>query len=437
MDTDQNECGICVEKFNKSSRVKVACPYCEYSACRKCCETWILGESAPICISPACGKEWTRKHLATSFTKSFVQNDYKKHRENLLFDQERALLPATQPIVENMIRCEKISREIERIEAEELSEIYKRMSRLRTQLSQLRQSNVQSASERSTFIKACSDPNCRGFLSSQWKCGICEKWACSNCHEIKGISRDSEHVCNPDNVATATLLASDTKSCPTCGTGIHKLEGCDQMFCTMCHTGFSWRTGRIETNIHNPHYYDWLRRTGGGNVPRNENDIQCGRDITNTFARQTSALLRQNDAPAETIRKSMVICEAMVHMRLVDLPKYETDRVLNNQALRVDYLRQRISEDDFKVQIQRLEKKQQKKREMYNVITMLINTVTDIMYRFNNSIGRSPQSHIQIHEILRETDEIVIYVNECLAEIATTYNSKRMMINDSMRLRPR
>jgi predicted transcriptional regulator len=434
MDTDQNECGICVEKYNKSSRVKVACPYCEYSACRKCCETWILGESAPICISPACGKEWTRKHLTTSFTKTFVTNDYKKHRENLLFDQERALLPATQPIVENQIRCEKISSEIERIETEELSEIYKRMSRLRTQLSQLRQSNVQSNGERSTFIKACSDSNCRGFLSSQWKCGICEKWACSNCHEIKGMSRDSEHVCNPDNVATAALLASDTKSCPTCGNGIYKIEGCDQMFCTMCHTAFSWRTGRIETNIHNPHYYDWLRRTGG-NVPRNDNDIQCGRDITNTFARQTSSLLRANGASAETIRKSMTICESMVHMRLIDLPRYEADRVLNNQELRVDYLRQKISEDDFKVQIQRLDKKHQKKREMYNVLTMLINTVTDIMYRFNNAIGRLSES--QVNDILSETDEITLYANECLADIATTYNSKRMIINDSMRLRPR
>jgi hypothetical protein len=202
----------------------------------------------------------------------------------------------------------------------------------------------------------------------------------------------------------------------------------------MCHTAFSWRTGRIETNIHNPHYYDWLRRTGG-NVPRNDNDIQCGRDITNTFARQTSSLLRANGASAETIRKSMTICEAMVHMRLVDLPRYEADRVLNNQELRVDYLRQKISEDDFKVQIQRLDKKHQKKREMYNVLTMLINTVTDIMYRFNNAIGRLSES--QVNDILNETDEITLYANECLADIATTYNSKRMIINDSMRLRPR
>ena len=123
-------------------------------------------------------------------------------------------------------------------------------------------------------------------------------------------------------------------------------------------------------------------------------------------------------------------------MRLVDLPKYEADRVLNNQALRVDYLRQKISEDDFKTQIQRIDKKHQKKREMFNVITMFINAVTDIMYRFQDDIRHDRLT--EAYAILNEIDQIVIYVNECLADIATTYNSKSMIINaDSMRLRPR
>ena len=123
-------------------------------------------------------------------------------------------------------------------------------------------------------------------------------------------------------------------------------------------------------------------------------------------------------------------------MRLVDLPKYEADRVLNNQALRVEYLRQKITEDEFKVQIQRIDKKHQKKLEMFNVLTMLINTVTDILYRFQNAIV--PGRLAEAYPILDEIDQIIIYVNECLADIATTYNSKSMIINaDSMRLRPR
>ena len=96
------ECDICVEKYNKSNRLAVSCPYCQYSACRKCCETWLLNETNARCLNATCGKEWTRQVVANTFTKSFMCNDYKKHRESVLFDLERALLPATQPLVENI-----------------------------------------------------------------------------------------------------------------------------------------------------------------------------------------------------------------------------------------------------------------------------------------------------------------------------------------------
>ena len=144
--------------------------------------------------------------------------------------------------------------------------------------------------ERTKFIKACPSPECRGFLSSQWKCGICQNFTCPDCHEIKGPERDCGHVCDENAKATATLLANDTKSCPNCGTGIYKIEGCDQMWCTECHTAFSWRTGRIENNIHNPHYYEWMRRNGG-EMPLNHNEIQCGREIDHHVSRGIDTLL--------------------------------------------------------------------------------------------------------------------------------------------------
>jgi hypothetical protein len=435
------ECDICIEKYNKSYRLKLNCPYCDYSACRKCCETWLLNETVPRCLNSQCGKELSRQYVASTFTKSFMNGDYKKHRETVLFDQERALLPATQPIVENIINREKIDAEIRRIEDEDLRAIYARIAALRSdrnRLSNVAQTNT--VSERSTFIKACPDSDCRGFLSSQWKCGLCEKWACSDCHEIKGMTRDCEHICNPDNVATAALLAMDTKSCPSCGAGIHKLEGCDQMFCTMCNTGFSWRTGRIETNIHNPHYFEWLRRTGG-EVPRNPNEIRCGHEITNTFTRILVSSMRSSGIHADTINKVTRICESIIHFRYVELVRFPADRVLNNQDLRIDYLRNKISEENFKIQIQRLDKKHQKNREIHNIFTILNNTVTDILYRFESEVRsanfytRSIEEKQSTIDILNEIDRIREYVNECLLEISKTYGSKRMIINESIRVR--
>lgn len=433
------DCEICTEKYNKSNRLPVKCSYCQYSACRKCCETWLLNETNARCLNARCGKEWTRQFVASTFTKTFMCTDYKKHRESTLFDLERALLPATQPLVENILQREKIETEIRRIEVEELSEINRRISALRAEHNRIgRTSN--NTTERSTFVKACPDGDCRGFLSSQWKCGLCEKWACSDCHEIKGLTRDCEHVCDPNNVATAALIANDTKSCPSCGMGINKLEGCDQMFCTQCNTGFSWRTGRIETNIHNPHYFDWLRRTGG-DVQRDPNEIRCGRDINNTFVRSLMSCLRVKAVPADITTRVSRICEAIIHHRYVEMERYPVNRVLNNQDLRIQYLRNKISEDDFKIQIQRLDKKHQKNREIYHIFALLNSTVTDILYRFDDAVqsvtfsSGTLEERQKTYDILKEIDRIREYVNECLAEIAKTYGSRQLQITETVRVR--
>ena len=362
-----------------------------------------------------------------------MNTDYKTHRESVIFDQERALMPATQPLIEHQLQCEKLEKEIRRIEVEELSEIYARLQRLRSERNQLA-TNRRTETERSVFIRACPDGECRGFLSQSWKCGICEKWACSECHEIKGLTRDCPHECDATTLATAKLLANDTKSCPSCGTGIHKLEGCDQMFCTMCHTGFSWRTGRIETNIHNPHYFEWMRRTGG-EAPRNPNEIQCGREITHEFARRINSTFRRLGTFNADI-SSLVLryCESVIHMRFEELPRFEVNHVLNNQDLRIRYMRNKLSEDDFKTQIQRQDKKHQKHQEIFNVLTILYNTATDILYRFDAGIRADIVDIDGTTAILEEMKTIVAYVNECLENIGTAYGSKVFVVDWRLRL---
>jgi hypothetical protein len=56
------------------------------------------------------------------------------------------------------------------------------------------------------------------------------------------------------------------------------LKNCSQMFCITCKTPWDWSTGKIVTNgpLHNPHYYEWMRKTGGGAAPRNPLDVPCG-----------------------------------------------------------------------------------------------------------------------------------------------------------------
>ena len=42
------------------------------------------------------------------------------------------------------------------------------------------------------FIRRCPLPNCKGFLSENWKCGLCLNIICKKCMEIKEDTKDSK-----------------------------------------------------------------------------------------------------------------------------------------------------------------------------------------------------------------------------------------------------
>jgi hypothetical protein len=382
-----------------------------------------------------------------------MASDYKNYNEKLLYDKEQALLPATQVIVEDIIRKEKCDKEFYDLEIE-----YRRKQNEIRQKYMLENVSSTNNKERALFVRACPDENCRGFLSSQWKCGICDKWSCPHCHEVKGLTRDVEHTCNADNLATARLLDKDTRPCPTCGTGIFKIDGCDQMWCTQCHTGFSWKTGKVENNIHNPHYFEYMRRTGNV-APRNPNEVQCGQQLDNAFGMTIGNLMKGWDEgmadrrmmDRKNMRKVKIttnieieqlevhilkLIRRLVHLRHDYIPLYERDlrNINHNQELRVKYLRNKITKEEFQRTIQRLDKKNQKNTELSNVMRTILTTGTDIMYRFRDALSK-PQYKTDLNyqrecfDILKEFDGILDYANECFEDISKTYSSIRLYIS--------
>jgi hypothetical protein len=426
------KCNICEEKYSKRLRAPISCQYCQYEACSQCCQTYILSETEPKCMNTECNRVWTRKYMSTVFSATFLSTKWKTHRENVIFDQERALLPATQPLVENIIRRERITTEIHDINAQ-INTLYNRRDVLRAEYHGNPINTIEP--ERRTFIRACPDPECRGFLSTQWKCGICEKWTCPACNEIKGTERDAEHTCNPELVETVALIRQDTKPCPNCGMGIFKINGCDQMFCTQCHTAFCWRTGHIQTAIHNPHYFEWLRENNGNdnaNIERNPQDVICGREIDTYFVRNLNINI-QRKMTAETAvqgQRVIAICRTMIHIRRVDMVYYQVNHVLNNQNLRIKYLRNQISEEQLKINLQKNDKKHQKHREIFDILQMVNTTTTDILYRFLEEIRKNTWNND--FTIIQEIDQLRLYANRCLHEISETYKSIRMRFNDKM-----
>lgn len=430
-------CQICDYPNNLSTRKSISCQYCNFDACRMCCETYLLNESVPKCMNPPCNREWTRQFMSASFTAVFLNKKFKTHRENVLYERERALLPSTQPLVEREYAMEKIRIEIAKVR-DEIQARYVLLSSLQTKSYELvrRQSRSAESETRFEFVRGCPDSNCRGFLSTQWKCGICEQWACNQCHQIKGATRDTEHTCHPDDVATAQLLAQNTKPCPKCHTGIYKLEGCNQMFCTQCHTGFDWRTGQIQTNIHNPHYFEWLRRNGG--AADNQPIAQCNELTHNTFTEFRNLLQRKHSSHSASQRVRQMLEEVVrntIHLRHVEMDRYRPANYENkNRDLRVQFMMNKLDEDRFKTLLQQNEKRTEKKREIYNVLEVLMNTITDILFRFLAHLRESEPGNYQT-TILDEIGPIVSYVNEQLADIGRTYKSRMRTFTNSIHLK--
>jgi hypothetical protein len=230
----------------------------------------------------------------------------------------------------------------------------------------------------------CADDGCRGFLSSAYKCGTCEKWTCSQCLVVVGTEKDAPHTCDPNTVETAKAIKTETRPCPKCGTRIFKIDGCDQMWCVMegCGTAFSWNTGHVVTGtVHNPHYYEWLRRTGGG-VAREVGDIPCG---GLPAAYQLINVLRPACIPPkvrELIIETHRNIRELIDMRLRDYPARPA--ALANKELDVEYLMNTLTEAEWQRQLELSEARFNRKKEIGQILQTLATAGSDLMNHIVN-----------------------------------------------------
>jgi hypothetical protein len=205
---------------------------------------------------------------------------------------------------------------------------------------------------------------------------------------------------------------------------IFKIEGCDQMYCTQCQTAFSWRTGKIETGtIHNPHYYEFLRRQNNGAIPRNPGDIPCGNIPSQMDLRNHMNSLKINTQDVDFI--VLTLHRTYNHIQGVEMRHFRTDDVVDNRELRVDYLLKKIDDDKFKFILQKNEKARNKKRDIRMVLEMYQGAVADIL--------RNILLCVSIDEFLIRKDELHnlrLYFNSSLDVISKRYNCVVPNISD-------
>jgi len=344
----------------------------------------------------------------------------------VLFDREKALMPMSQnDVVLTRERCEH-EKNIKRL-LDEKNELTARLRRLSRETQDSRTaiydidhilgSPHSGNTEVKKFIRKCPVEDCRGFLSTQWKCGTCEVNICKNCNEVKNIF----HVeCDPDKVKTMELINKDTKPCPKCGTMIFRVSGCSQIWCVDCHTAWDWNRGTIETGVvHNPHYYEFLRKQNNGVIPRNPGDVPCGGGLP--YWGEIRRFLHQREYTIETqlITNFHQLVAHITHQEIRELNRTITMNNSANRKLRVQYLMNVLTENDFKAIIQQLEKKNNKSREYINIYQMLVDVSSD---KFREIVsGTGILTTEQLTEIIQYFDKLIEYFNENIANVGKRY----------------
>ena len=418
------ECPVCVETTGGRNK-EVKCVHCEYSTCTSCCKRYILSKlSEPTCMS--CGKEWNREFMADNFTNSFITKEYKKHREDVLYDRQISMLQETQIVAERRKQAKEIANEMRELEIK-IREFRMRKRVLEQKKWRLQNTNSnenEKKVEKEKFYGHCPQNDCRGFINSSWKCGICDTKICKSCKE--NISDNNNHICDPNVVLSVRALKADSKPCPKCKVPIVKSSGCRQMWCTQCHIAYDYHTGEIvrRGTIHNPHFIEFQRQQGG-NLRQNNN--ACGRDRLpneNFYALIHPFHGKENGDYFQQFNRFLNHCDHIERARYnVDMNNYDIGDYLE---LRVSLLLNQITEKEFKTKVQRNEKRIHKKHDILLIIDMFVETGRDILDQSFRK-GRSITGNVTTDEMdnsVKLVQNLITYTNSSLSQIAKIYKNK-------------
>ena len=433
-------CPICADAFSAVVRSPKACSHCHEAACKRCVERYILATSDdPHCMF--CKHPWSSETVDDMLTRNFRNGRLREHRANVLFDRERSMMPATQTEVEYVVEDRKIVARIAALETQRRA-IQKQIGDMRNQQRVLRrQFRTSAVAERRKFVKPCVVDGCRGFLSTQYRCGVCSAHVCPKCHERllpgergRGEEEEGEeggeqqqHQCDPGAVQSVALIASDSRPCPKCGSMIFRVSGCNHMFCTApgCATAFDWVTGNVMTSqVHNPHYYEYMRqRTITTGPARDPADIPCGG--MPTVHELLAAAHRRCDTRMIAAHRSLTHVtdhELRHRYRLLEPPDFAT-----NKDLRIRYMLGELCEQQVKKALQEREKGRIKNNAVHHVLST-VSLVGQDMFRMllvgGYSVDRAGQT-------LKDLTALREHVNASLRDVSRRFGCTVPQIADN------
>lgn len=458
-------CGVCCED---NCKYIVKCG-CEFQACRKCAQRFLL-ESVHETSCMNCKKVWDRGFLCASFSKKWINQDYKCHRENILFERERGMMPATQLYItwldgkdELDLQIKEVQIEIQRIYTEiyELGvpfklqphrksykhckkhmpeEVYRQSKVLKTLYKEVYSESQTLVARRADWLRnnplridrqnpkkdtqasligPCPVDDCMGFICrDNWSCGTCHTIICRHCH----VPFANGHECKDEDRLTTEMIMKESKPCPSCAIPTFRISGCAQMWCTQCHTAWDWNTRQVDKgNIHNPHYFEWLRKTNSEVPTPNElNQEAMPHMITIRMALDQIDVSR-NSALYLDIEE---LVRRTYHVWNVDRRKYVVPNNMDdNLDLRIQFMRKQINLDWFKMQLQRKEKKRAKFTGYNEVLQVFYNGSVYITHQMLHAKDKE-----RVEQLFAEWLDIIRVANSSFETIAKKYDAVPPMI---------
>ena len=247
------------------------------------------------------------------------------------------------------------------------------------------------------------------------------------------------HVCKEDDIASIKEIRKHTRQCPSCKIPIHRISGCDTMWCTRCNTGFNWRTGIIIKNsnqLHNPHYLDFIR-----NNPTFKYNIEHqGREVTNPcdnvtlqnvsipdLSRITRYYQRHKGLSSNKLMEIQKYQQEMNHFRDYAINKF-IDRNRNESVYVYRYLKNKINEKQWRINIEHLERFRQINLEYVDVTITWLVVMLNLFdkYLFNPLMLNLSEADVDM--FLKEMSNITNFTQDLLHQMNHIYKRKTNII---------
>ena len=442
LDTIDDDCPVCLDNFVDDGLDKVTCG-CGYSACRTCVQEYLLHTtSEPHCMK--CKRAWDKEFQYRMLTPKFINNKYKKHRKELLFEKEKARLHEAVQYASEYKNRGLLEEEIAVYEEEmrnlrmKLHTLNRKYVDAKNKLQQIKRTGFAERTpsgdktKRRVFIRKCPNGDCRGFLSTKHVCELCNAHVCSHCLEIKGFTKHAEHTCDVETLKSAKLIKKETRPCPRCATPIYKISGCDQMWCTQCQVAFSWRTGLIDNGrIHNPHFYEF-KKNSTDVVIHNPGDVYCGGMPTYERVYRTMKSYCLTFTPL--YQQTIDLFRAVIHVQdvVIDGLRVKLNRDDDNIDLRIRYIVKEIDETYMKRYLMQRDNIRSKNTAMLQIFELFSVVMTEhfnkafapvvrTTFSDKDSCEKFIKAIMETHDIARQTME---YCNNQFIKISKNYKMK-------------